>query len=469
MAEQIKGLSVKIGADTSDFIKGLKRVDKEINQTTKQANELQKGLELEFDESRFIEAQRLIQSSLDSTQEKAKAIREELKFLEDSGNIDTEGYKRLQTELYKTENQAILLEKKLEDIGKTNKKTVGSLINDFKGLATNMSSATAAVVAVGAATLKLVKDTTKQADEIATLAVKYNQSTDAIQRWNYIAMQSDVDANVLYKSMQKLNSAFSEQSRGEINASTTALAELGINIENFDNYDDAFNATIVAISSLKDVTQQTYYANKIFGEQVGTNLIPLFQQGTEALSAYNQEFEASGSLTEEQIKDLSVLDNKLNSINTRFKNMAYQLGSSLMPIVEVVFDFLETSVIPVLDFIMELLNPIIEALSWIVNLMGKLNKFAIDATATVFGKGWLWGKEDKNKASDTASSVNNNNIFSGYTIPSNVSNASVYNEDNSTYNVDLTVNSTGNLDYDSRQLADEVIKQIAIKKQASGR
>ena len=44
MAESIKGLSVKIGADTSDFIKGLKKVDKEINLTTKQANELQKGL-----------------------------------------------------------------------------------------------------------------------------------------------------------------------------------------------------------------------------------------------------------------------------------------------------------------------------------------------------------------------------------------------------------------------------------------
>ena len=33
--DTIKGVSVKIGADTSDFIKGLKSVDKEINQTQK--------------------------------------------------------------------------------------------------------------------------------------------------------------------------------------------------------------------------------------------------------------------------------------------------------------------------------------------------------------------------------------------------------------------------------------------------
>ena len=29
--DTIKGVSVKIGADTSDFIKGLKKIDKEIN------------------------------------------------------------------------------------------------------------------------------------------------------------------------------------------------------------------------------------------------------------------------------------------------------------------------------------------------------------------------------------------------------------------------------------------------------
>ena len=51
-SDKIKGLTVKIGADTSDFVKELKKVDKEINLTNKQASELQKGLQLEFDEGR---------------------------------------------------------------------------------------------------------------------------------------------------------------------------------------------------------------------------------------------------------------------------------------------------------------------------------------------------------------------------------------------------------------------------------
>ena len=51
-SNSIKGLTVKIGADTSDFIKGLKSVDREINQTQKTANALQKGLKLDYNEKK---------------------------------------------------------------------------------------------------------------------------------------------------------------------------------------------------------------------------------------------------------------------------------------------------------------------------------------------------------------------------------------------------------------------------------
>ena len=57
-SNSIKGLTVKIGADTSDFIKGLKSVDREINQTQKTANALQKGLKLDYNEKNFIQAQK---------------------------------------------------------------------------------------------------------------------------------------------------------------------------------------------------------------------------------------------------------------------------------------------------------------------------------------------------------------------------------------------------------------------------
>jgi phage-related minor tail protein len=97
MADNIKGVSVKIGADTSDFIKGLKAVDREINQTQKTANQLQKGLKLEYNEKNFVQAQKQIQQALSTTEQKAKAIKEQMQFLEKGGNVDTDGYRKLET------------------------------------------------------------------------------------------------------------------------------------------------------------------------------------------------------------------------------------------------------------------------------------------------------------------------------------------------------------------------------------
>ena len=118
MADKIKGLTVKIGADTTDFLRELKKVDKEINSTQKTANELEKSLQLEFDVNRFTQAQKQVQQALTETNEKAKAIREQLAYLEKTGGIDTEGYQKLQTELAKSETQALKLNEQLKQIDK---------------------------------------------------------------------------------------------------------------------------------------------------------------------------------------------------------------------------------------------------------------------------------------------------------------------------------------------------------------
>ena len=66
----VKSVTFKIGADTSDFVKGLKQADKAIRSTESQSKELQKGLKLEFDESRFVASQKLAQASINTNRKK---------------------------------------------------------------------------------------------------------------------------------------------------------------------------------------------------------------------------------------------------------------------------------------------------------------------------------------------------------------------------------------------------------------
>ena len=63
------------------------------------------------------------------------------------------------------------------------------------------------------------------------------------------------------------------------------------------------------------------------------------------------------------------------------------------------------------------------------------------------------------------------NYASGnYKVPTSTDFGSkTYNEDNSTYNININADLTGDLNYDAKSLADQVIKQIQVAKQSSGR
>lgn len=466
MAESIKGLSVKIGADTSDFIKGLKKVDKEINLTTKQANELQKGLKLEFDEGRFVEAQRLIQQSLEQTEEKAKAIRQQLKYLEDTGNVDTDGYKKLQTELYKAENNAVMLKQKLEEVN--NVKTTG-ITDKIKGLVTNLKTSTAVIGATVGAIYKIGKTSAEAGANIQDLADRLGLTAEQVQRYDYIALQSGLTTEELSKSIAKSRDAIGTALAGTSNTATQALQTLFGDLSQIPKESEAgFTAIIEKLSQVEDSTLQAYYANEIFGERLATNLLPMINNGSVKLEQLNEEFETLGYLSNEEVQQLADMDDEFNKVSKKIQNMAFQLGTSLVPIIEMVITVLEP-VVSLLQQIMEWITPVLDA---ITTLADKMNTLGF---ATI-GYGWLWG-DDKSKQK-----LNNvfttwgepesyNETTNNYTTPtttSNNNNVSNY-EDNSTTNVDINLNASGDLNYDAKTLADEVIKQIATRKQASGR
>lgn len=88
MAEEIRGLSVKFDADFSEFKKGLKSADKDINTTQKQLKLLQDSLKIEWDAKKFTQAQQQAQKALEATQEKANLLRKRLAAMEQAGVTD---------------------------------------------------------------------------------------------------------------------------------------------------------------------------------------------------------------------------------------------------------------------------------------------------------------------------------------------------------------------------------------------
>lgn len=567
MADKIKGLTVKIGADTTDFLRELKKVDKEINQTQKTATELEKSLQLDFNANRFTQAQRQVQKALTETNEKAKAIREQLAYLERTGGIDTEGYQKLQTELAKSETQALKLTEQLKQIDKLKFNNATKGIKDLSDNLGNAAKKTAilSATAVGAIAgiYKLGTSTASAGAELQDYSDRLGVSAEELQRWQYIAMQSGLETEQLTKSMSKARDAIGTALTGGSNSATNALQALLGDLSKLpQDTSQGFQVIINALADVEDSTLQAYYANEIFGEKLATDLIPLINQGAGTIAKFNNEFEQIGYLSNEQVQSLADFDDQMNIVNGKLDLAKNELGIALLPLVENFTEILTDVVVPAIKnlanwfdnlsepmqniitgslMLISVLSPMFLIMSKIVGVIpsmikmfnalrsaswqtyagiaaigaalglvfdlignwGQMTTFekvlkslalaALVAAAamTVFHASWSLGlavgaitaavvagiaainSAGKSIGIDTnfkdADSVSN--YASGnYKVPTSTDFGSkTYNEDNSTYNININADLTGDLNYDAKALADQVIKQIQVAKQSSGR
>lgn len=561
--DKIKGLTVKIGADTSDFLKELKKVDKEIKSTQKTADALEKSLQLEFNENRFTQAQKKIQSALKETEQKAAAIKQQLSFMEGKGAINTEAYEKLQTELANAEAQSIKLKSKLDDLDGIRLKNLTSGVEKLSdGLQkaadkTKIFSAAAAGVFIGAAAL--AKSTASAGAELQDYSDRLNISAEALQRWQYIAMQSGVSNEELNKAFSKSRDAIGTALSGVSNSATKAISDLVGDLSSIpQTTEGAFDYIITALAQVEDRTLQAYYANEIFGEKLATNLIPMFNNGTEKLNKLNAEFESIGYLSNEQVQNLADLDDQLNIVTAQLNLAKSELGIALIPVLETIHDILVNNIIPAIkDFadwfssldegaqkfiitglgLIAVLSPVLSFLSkltgvipTVVEWLGKMDKAALKtklgmaalagamalsidlianwkkmstvekilktlavaalvaaAAVTVFHAAWSWGIAVGAITAGVVAGIaaikaagDEIGIDAGFSDESSLGTSAganydtsrggygntTYNEDNSQYNIEVSLNPSGDLNYDAKSLADEVIKQIQIKKQA---
>lgn len=371
MADTIKGLTVKIGADTSDFIKELKKVDKEINTTQRTANELQKGLQLEFDSNRFTQAQKKVQSALDTTEAKAKAIREQLQYLERTGGVDTAGYQKLETELAKTETRALQLREQLEQIDKLKfenaTKNITKLSNGLETAAKKTALVSAAAVGAIAGIYKLGSDAATTGANLQDMADRLDISAEALQRYDYIALQSGVETEQLVKSIAKARDAVGTALAGGTNTASKALQTLFGDLSKIPTgTEEAFTAIIEQLSKVEDSTMQAYYANEIFGERLATNLIPLINNGADRLAQLGEEFESIGYLSNEQVQALADFDDELNIMKERLELAKTELGIALLPIMEQFADLLTDVVVPAIKSISEWFSNLSEPMQKVI-------------------------------------------------------------------------------------------------------
>ncbi len=377
MADNIRGLKVEIAADATKFNAEMKKVRAEAKSAKTDLNTLQKSLQLEYNDKKFAEAQKIAQQAIEKTAESANNLRSRLQYLEQNGNVNTAEYRKLQTELNKTELQAQQLQLQLEQLNKIKLDHIANQFTDMGGKIQSAGKAFApfSAAAVGGITVLAAtgKTAIKTGDDIETLATKYDMSAEALQRFNYVALQTDVNAEDLHKAFVKVRAGVADLATGTTSTASKALQQLNLDFESFDGSEEQFYAIINALSSMTDKTQMVAIANDVFGDKLANNILPLIYAGTDAVNQYRSEFDELGALTDEQVAQLGVFDNVLNKINVQIKNSITQIGASLLPIMQRIADMTSTKIVPQMQ----------KLANWFNNLTLAQQEFALKALLVV--------------------------------------------------------------------------------------
>ena len=360
MAESVRGLTVEISADASSFNKEMSSMRKAAQSSQSELNALQKSLELKFDSAKFSRAQKVAQQAIDQTANNADVLRRRLEYLENTGNIDTDQYRKLKSELAKTELQAQQLEKQLEKINQIKFNAISESVTKVGNAISGVGKALTPIsAAAGAALTGLSALGIKAAatgGEIDDLSQRLGVSAEKVQEWQYLALQTGVDMDTFNNAIIKARAALVDLSVGTINNASKALQSLGLNINNFENKEQMFDGILTALASMKDKTLQTAYANEIFGDKIANQMIPFLNAGAENINKLKDEFTTLGALTNEQIKTLATLDDTFNRVKESLKNVCLQIGASFAPLLQRIADMINNDVVPKLQKLAEWFN-----------------------------------------------------------------------------------------------------------------
>lgn len=381
-----KSVTIKIGADTKDFIDGLKKADKQINTTQKTAENLTKSLQMEYSDAKFSQAQKKCQQVLQKTEEQAEAVRAKMRELERAGKINTEDYEKLEECLAKIEVRATKAKEAQEKVNQVKldqaKKEAEELSAKFEKAANKMKGVSVAAAGIIAGMVAASKKSASLGAEIDDLSQRFGVSAETIQEWQYVAVQCGVDSEVFTKALVKMRSAMADLSTGTVNNASKALQELGISPNQFRTQEEMFDGIVAALSRVQDKTLQTAYANEIFGDKIATEMLPYINTGAADIKKFKDEFAAMPSLSEEQVTALATLDDTFYRLSETMKYATAQLGEALAPLMERVVVFIEDTFVPVIQKLADWfgnLDPFIQDL-----ILGGLGILALAAPTLLF-------------------------------------------------------------------------------------
>lgn len=372
MANNIRGITVKIGGDTTGLEKALKGVNSTIKSTQSQLREVEKQLKFDPKNTELLsQKQRLLNQAVDETREKLGTLKEAEKQVQEQferGEVSQEQYDALQREIIKTESQLKSLEKQAAESNATLAK-IGAVADEISTKADKFASATrgvstaASAALVGIGTLGYKAATT--ADDLNTLAKQTGLSTETLQKAKYAADLIDVSYETFTSSINKMVGKLRTNEEG---FNDLGIATRGANDEMLSTEEIFFNAA-EALSKIDNETERDIKAQELFGKSAA-ELAGILDDGGKSLKEYGDQASELGLVLDQDTL------NSLNEVNDTIDQLkADALGTFAKSGAQAL-----EALTPVID---DVANAISGVLEWIGNLDSGQIKLGLSVLAVV--------------------------------------------------------------------------------------
>lgn len=358
-SNRIKGLTIQIGADTSDLSKALSGVNKEIKSTQDELKDVERLLKLDPTNTELLkQKQELLAKAVGETKEKLDTLKKAEQQLKDSGvDENSAQFRGLQREIIATQQSLDNLEEQakqsnavMSQIGASASKIASgaqAVADKTKALST---AAAGAVAAIGALALK----SAQAADELNTLSQQSGLSTDELQKFQYASKIVDVSTDSIVGALKKMRKNMNSTSSDV----TSAWEQIGVAVKNEDgSFRDAtqvFYETLEGLSQIENETERDIVAMSLFGKSAD-ELAGIIDDGGAALKALGQEAEDLGLILDGETLDaMNAVNDTIDKTKAKAQALLSQTGAKALE-----------AIAPVLDTIIDKLGKVFE---WIGNL-----------------------------------------------------------------------------------------------------
>lgn len=356
MANNIKGITIQIGGDTTGLDKALKGVNGQAREAQNELKEVNKALKLDPTNVELLEQkQRALASAVEATTKKLETLKDAQKQAADQlarGDIGQQQYDALSREIVKTEAE-LQKAKDAQDkfnISAEQASAKLSAVGDKAQMVADKTKALSAaaaglVVAIGGAAMK----SAAWADDLNALSKQTGLTTEDLQKMQYASELVDVSVDDIAGSMSKMRRAMATDGKQDV------FAQLGVSVRDgtgaLRDSSTVFYEVLDRLGKVGNETERDALAMEIFGRSAD-QLAGIIDDGGASLKALGEEAENMGLILDQDTLDaMNRVNDQIDRLKAQAQGQFAKAGAAALEALTPAIEGIVNALSKVLEFI----------------------------------------------------------------------------------------------------------------------